>query len=170
MSELVIHPAAAEAIRDHAVQGYPFEICGFLAGQTVGPGRVVREAWPVRNAWETDPDLRSEMLAGVQSGGGAAGTERWEAHGEERRFLVSPRETAACMKRAREAGLDLVGVYHTHPEHPAIPSDFDREAAWPEWSYVIVSVRQGEVAEFRSWTLAEDSGRFTEERVIEERA
>ncbi len=165
MREVVVHPAASEAIRVHAARGYPFEICGFLAGSTSDTGRVVREAWPVTNAWETDRDLRTEMLAGVE-----AGVDRWEAHGEERRFLVSPRDTAASMKRAREAGLDLVGVYHTHPDHPAVPSDFDRDAAWPEWSYIIVSVRDGKVADFRSWALVEPEGRFEEEAVVEEAA
>ena len=86
-------------------------------------------------------------------------------HGEERRFLISPRDTAACMKRAREAGMNLVGVYHTHPNHPAVPSDFDRDAAWPEWSYIIVSVRDGRVADFRSWGLTDDGSRFDEEAV-----
>ena len=62
--------------------------------------------------------------------------------------------------------MDLVGVYHTHPNHPAVPSDFDRAAAWPEWSYIIVSVREGEVAEFRSWTLVEEA--FEEEMVVEQ--
>ena len=160
-----ISPQAVAAIHAHAEAGYPFEICGFLVGTAGEGGRVVREAWPVRNAWEEDAELRAQMLAGVEAAGGTAGTDRWDAAGQERRFLVSPRDTMLSMKRAREAGLDLVGVYHTHPNHPAIPSDFDRDAAWPEWSYIIVSVREGEVADFRSWALTEDGSRFEEEAV-----
>jgi proteasome lid subunit RPN8/RPN11 len=160
-----ISVAAVEAIEGHAREGYPFEICGFLVGLTTEAGRDIREAWPVRNAWEESAELRAEMLAGIEAAGGTAGTDRWEAASEERRFLVSPQDTVRAMKRSRDAGMDLIGVYHTHPNHPAIPSDFDRDAAWPEWSYVIVSVREGQVADFRSWTLVEDGSRFEEELV-----
>ena len=70
-----------------------------------------------------------------------------------------------AMKRARAEGLDLVGVYHTHPNHPAVPSEYDRSVAQPEWSYVILSVRPGEVAEVRSWVLSEDGTRFEAEEI-----
>jgi proteasome lid subunit RPN8/RPN11 len=165
---LQIQQAAMEAVRRHAEEGYPLEICGFLVGAAEGEGRRVREAWPVRNAWEDDPEQRAGMLAAMEKGGGSAGAERWEQFSAERRFLVSPRDILASMKRAREAGLDLVGLYHTHPEHPAVPSDFDRDAAWPDWSYLILSVREGRVAEERSWVLAEEERRFMEEEVREE--
>src|SRR5438067_11602724 len=121
---LYIQQAAMEVIRKHAEEGYPLEICGFLAGRAEGDVRWAREAWPVRNAWEDDPEQRAAMLEAMERGGGTAGAERWEEHSAERRFLVSPRDILASMKRAREAGLDLVGFYHTHPEHPAVPCDF----------------------------------------------
>jgi proteasome lid subunit RPN8/RPN11 len=165
MAVLIISSEAVSTISGHGTEGYPFEICGFLVGLTTEAGREVREAWPVRNAWEADPEARAEMLKGVEASGGTAGSDRWESASEARRFLVSPRDTMLSMKRARGAGLDLVGVYHTHPNHPAVPSDFDRDAAWPDWSYVIVSVRDGQVADFRSWALVEDGSRFEEEPV-----
>lgn len=164
MPAVRVSPGAVETIEAHAREGFPFEICGFLVGVAGPNGREVREAWPVRNSWEEDPAERARMLEGIQASGGTAGTDRWESASEERRFLVSPQDTVRSMKRAREAGMDLVGVYHSHPNHPAVPSDFDRDAAWPEWSYVIVSVREGEVAELRSWTLSE-AGTFVEETV-----
>jgi proteasome lid subunit RPN8/RPN11 len=99
--------------------------------------------------------------------GAAATAAAWQAESEERRFLVSPQDMLACMKRAREARMDLVGVYHTHPEHPAVPSAFDRDAAWPEWSYVILSVRGGQVAEVRSWVVEGEDGPFVEEDLVE---
>ena len=77
--------------------------------------------------------------------------------------LLPPAARVAGSIRLR--GMELVGIYHTHPEHPAVPSDFDRDAAWPEWSYVILSVRSGEPAELRSWALVEEGGRFEEEDV-----
>ena len=162
---LKITTEAAEAIRRHAAEGYPLEICGFLVGTAEGETRDVREAWPVRNAWEEDPEARARMFAAREEAGASVGADRWEAADAERRYLVSPRDTVQSMKRARQAGMDLVGIYHTHPEHPAVPSDFDRDAAWPDWSYLILSVRGGEVAEFRSWVLLEEDGQFHEETV-----
>jgi proteasome lid subunit RPN8/RPN11 len=164
---LKIAPQAAAVIRAHAEEGYPLEICGFLVGTAEEAVRTVREAWPVPNAWEEDPEQRSKMLAAMEGEGAAATAERWEAAGEGRRYLISPQDILGSMKRAREAGLDLVGIYHTHPEHPAVPSDFDRDAAWPDWSYVILSVRGGKVADFRSWVLDEEARQFAEELVEE---
>jgi proteasome lid subunit RPN8/RPN11 len=158
---------AREAIERHAVEGYPLEICGFLVGSADGDTRRAVEAWPVRNAWEDDPGTRQELFDAT-SGESGVSAERWESAAEERRFLIASEDLLACMKRSRERKRDLVGVYHTHPNHPAVPSDFDRAAAWPEWSYVIVSVRDGQVAEFRSWILNEDGAAFVEEPVIPE--
>ncbi|HEU4751653.1 MAG TPA: M67 family metallopeptidase [Armatimonadota bacterium] len=160
-----ISPAAMAAMREHAEAGYPFEICGFLVGGASGNGRAVAEAWPVRNAWEDDPEARSRMFAEMAEAGGNASAGEWESATARRRFLVAPQDVVAAMKRARGAGLDLVGIYHTHPEHPAQPSAFDRDAAWPEWSYVILSVREGRVAEVRSWVVEGEDGPFIEEEI-----
>jgi proteasome lid subunit RPN8/RPN11 len=164
---LTLSEKAVQAMRAHAEEGYPLEICGFLVGAAGEEGRSAREAWPVRNAWEDDADLRAATVAGLEAAGGTAGADRWASAGEERRFLVSPQDILASMRRARAAGMDLVGVYHTHPEHPAVPSDFDRDAAWPDWSYVILSVRAGKVAELRSWVVPDHGGPFEEEGVEE---
>jgi proteasome lid subunit RPN8/RPN11 len=157
---------ALQAMRRHAAEGYPLEVCGLLAGGASGDARTARAAWAVPNAWEEDPTLRAAMVAAFESGGGADAA-RWEAASAERRYLIAPREVLAAMKRARAAGLDLVGVYHTHPNHPAVPSEFDRDAAAPEWSYVILSVRDGAVAEVRSWVLDGLEGPFVEEGIEE---
>lgn len=169
---LTLDPAAAAAIRAHAVEGYPLEICGFLVGRAVygedqEDRREVREAWPVRNTWEEDPAARAALLASLEGArsGRTADAAGWDEHGAERRFLIAPTEVLAAMKRAMAAGMDLIGVYHTHPEHPAVPSEFDRDAASPGWSYVILSVRNGEVKEFRSWVLSEEDERFHEEAI-----
>lgn len=161
---LKIEASALAASREHAVEGYPLEICGFLVGSVEGDTRNCAEAWPVRNAWEDRPDERVALLGALARGGGAS-TSDWEEHNRERRYLVSSDETLAAMKRARAAGLDLIGVYHTHPEHPAIPSAFDRDAAMPEWSYLILSVRDGAVVETRSWVLPFGEEQFREEDI-----
>jgi len=163
---LQIAAAAAADIRAHAQEGYPFEICGFLVGKAAGDVRTAAHAWRVSNTWEQNPEERDAMFQEMANANAGASAERWLDADAGRRFLVSPRDILDSMKRARSLGMDLIGVYHTHPNHPAVPSDFDRSAAWPEWSYVIVSVREGQVAEFRSWVV-QDEGPFTEEAVTE---
>lgn len=163
---LNITAAAAESIRQHGVEGFPFEICGLLIGTTDGETRDVREAWPLRNAWEDDPEQRKAMFAEIEAEGAAATAEQWESEDTGRRFVVSPRDQMIASKRARGMGMDVVGVYHTHPNHPAIPSTFDRSIAWEGWSYVILSVCDAQASDFRSWVV-QDNGPFTEEAVTE---
>ena len=86
--------------------------------------------------------------------------------GPRRRFLVRPDDYRAAEKRAREAGLDLLGFYHSHPDHPARPSQYDLDHAWPSFSYVIVSVMAGEDKLLTSWRLKEDRSAFDEEPVV----
>jgi proteasome lid subunit RPN8/RPN11 len=69
-------------------------------------------------------------------------------------------------KRAGERDMDILGVYHSHPDHPAEPSDFDREHAWPGWSYVIASVFEDGVDDVRSWTLKDDRSGYDEEPIL----
>jgi proteasome lid subunit RPN8/RPN11 len=85
--------------------------------------------------------------------------------GPRRRFLVRPQDYRAAERRAAEQGLDLLGFYHSHPDHPARPSQYDLDHAWPVFSYVIVSVRKGEACELTSWRLREDRAAFDEEPV-----
>jgi proteasome lid subunit RPN8/RPN11 len=85
--------------------------------------------------------------------------------GPRRRFLVRPGDYRAAEARAAENGSELLGFYHSHPDHPARPSQYDLDHAWPSFSYVIVSVREGEPGELRSWRLREDRSQFDEEEI-----
>ncbi len=123
------------AIRRHGARIYPDECCGALLGPKSGE---VTEAYPLDN---TFPD------------------------GQRRRFLVGPDEYRRAEARAAETGLHLIGFYHSHPDHPAEPSQFDLDHAWPNLSYLIVSVRQGQAKEARSWRLKADRSAFEEEFV-----
>lgn len=123
------------AIRRHGARTYPDECCGALLGPKAGE---VSEAYPLDN---TFPD------------------------GQRRRFLVGPDEYRRAEARAAETGLQLIGFYHSHPDHPAEPSQFDLDHAWPNLSYLIVSVRQGQPKEARSWRLKADRSAFEEEFV-----
>lgn len=85
--------------------------------------------------------------------------------GPRRRFLVRPNDYRAAEARAREAGFELLGFYHSHPDHPARPSQYDLDHAWPSFSYVIVSVMSGKDERLTSWRLKEDRSAFDEETV-----
>jgi proteasome lid subunit RPN8/RPN11 len=135
---LTVGAADMDAIGRHAELTYPEECCGFLLGEeSAGATRVDRIV-------------------------GAANERRDNRHN---RFVMSPETVLAAHKEARAAGLAVVGYYHSHPDHPAEPSEFDREHAWPGLSYLIVSVHGGRVDGARSWRLRDDRERFEEERL-----
>jgi proteasome lid subunit RPN8/RPN11 len=138
MSRLVITPRHLETIRRHAGVCYPEECCGVLIGQTNGETTIVGRVLSV-------------------------GNER--AGSRHNRYLITPETVLAADREAGALGLEVVGYYHSHPDHPARPSDFDREHAWPGVSYLVVSVQGGKVAEARSWRLADDRERFEEQPI-----
>ena len=83
--------------------------------------------------------------------------------GPRRRFLVRPGDYREAEKRASEAGGELLGFYHSHPDHPARPSQYDLDHAWPVFMYVILSVMSGEPGDLTSWRLAADRSAFEPE-------
>jgi proteasome lid subunit RPN8/RPN11 len=85
--------------------------------------------------------------------------------GPRRRFLVRPSDYRDAERRASELRAELIGFYHSHPDHPARPSQYDLDHAWPSFSYVIVSVREGTPEELTSWRLRDDRSAFDEEAV-----
>ena len=93
----------------------------------------------------------------------AFGLPNTTEEGPRRRFLVRPQDYRAAEARASERGADLLGFYHSHPDHPAQPSQYDLDHAWPFFAYVIISVRDGEPQEIRSWRLRDDRSQFDEE-------
>jgi proteasome lid subunit RPN8/RPN11 len=85
--------------------------------------------------------------------------------GPRRRFLVRPQDYRDAEKRASDLKVDLLGFYHSHPDHPARPSQYDLDHAWPFFSYIIVAVRAGTPEDMTSWRLREDRSAFDEERL-----
>jgi proteasome lid subunit RPN8/RPN11 len=85
--------------------------------------------------------------------------------GPRRRFLVRPGDYRAAEAHAEARGGELLGFYHSHPDHPATPSQYDLDHAWPFFSYVIISVRNGEPGDLRSWRLRDDRSQFDEEEL-----
>src|SRR5215471_2930738 len=116
-----------QKIRAHGVETYPHECCGALLGRDVdGTQREVLGLFPLVNRRDDSP---------------------------RNRFSVTSEDVLAAEKAAREKGLDVVGWYHSHPDHPARPSQYDRDHAWPWYSYVIVSVHSAVPQDMTSWRL-----------------
>ena len=151
---LRIDEASLKTIRDHGGREYPSECCGILLGHADGGQKVVREVVPLRNL-RHDPQRAEELLPLADPG----------RESERNRFLIDPREQLRVEKDARARQLDVLGYYHSHPDHPARPSEYDREHAWPWYSYVILSVEQSTARDLNSWVLAEDRSHFDRQSV-----
>ena len=141
-----------EAIRQHAARDYPSECCGILLGKGEGDAKVVTEVVPLTNL-RHDAARAQELLPLDDPG----------RETEKNRFLIDPLDQLRVEKDARRRALDVLGYYHSHPDHPARPSIYDRDHAWPWYSYVIISVEQGVPKDLTSWVLADDRAAFREE-------
>jgi proteasome lid subunit RPN8/RPN11 len=126
-------------IHDHAKETYPEECSGVIVGMNTGEIKVVVDVWRAENTHE---DERS------------------------RRFLIDPLVYMKLEQQANERGMDVLGIYHSHPDHPAEPSEYDREHAWPNFSYIIASVSSEQVEDMRSWVLKDDRSGYDEESIV----
>jgi proteasome lid subunit RPN8/RPN11 len=149
--EVGISAELAQKIREHGVETYPYECCGALLGRDSGSAdgldsdasdrRVSREIlslFPLVNRRDDSP---------------------------RNRFSVTAEDVRDAEKAARAQGLDVIGWYHSHPDHPARPSDYDRDHAWPWYSYIIVSVHTGVPQDMTSWRLKDDRSGYWEEKI-----
>lgn len=136
---MLIEDSALREMLKHVSEVYPDEGCGFFFGSTSGDVREVSEVRPVPNVQEGD---------------------------KKRRFLIDPLDYIRAERYAIESGLELLGVYHSHPNHPAIPSEHDLKQAIANFSYIIVSVMEGNPDKITSWRLNE-AGSFEEEFIHE---
>jgi proteasome lid subunit RPN8/RPN11 len=135
--KLNITKEAQQVIINDAEQSYPFECCGFLFGKEADDERVVAIAKEVNND---------------------------KAENKERRFEISAVDYMKAERFADENNLTLLGVYHSHPDHPAVPSEHDLKQALPFFSYTIVSVRKNKTDNILSWRLSE-KGKFSQEKI-----
>lgn len=132
-----IHSRTIQKMKQHAESEYPNECCGFLFGRETGDYRNISELMPVANHKKGD---------------------------RRRRFMIAPADYRLAEVYAEREDLLLLGVYHSHPDHPAEPSEHDRSVALPFFSYVIISVKEGRAETVRSWRLDDDRN-FDEETV-----
>ena len=143
MNQLLIPADLAREIEREGAAAYPNECCGILFGRDdlSQRRRIVEAIEPVPNDFE----------AGEQY----------------HRFSISPRQLMAAEKQVAGRGQLVLGFYHSHPDHPARPSEYDRQHAWPFYSYVIVSIGKGEPLDMTSWVLDEQMETFTRQEIIE---
>lgn len=142
---LRIGKRALEEIEAHMEETYPNECCGLIIGSVSGGDRRAVRSWRCGN-------LNTERAVD--------------------RYELDPRDMLRAERDLEGSDEDIIGIYHSHPDHPSRPSGFDRDHAWGGWSYVIGSVMGGRVASLQSWVLDEGAKRFDEEpvEVEEERA
>lgn len=128
-----------KAITVHAERDYPHECGGMLIGHFAEGKKTVMEILPLENAREEEA--------------------------RHNRVLILPKDVLRAERYAREKKLDLVGYYHSHPDDKAVPSQYDLDHALPVWSYVIASVIEGQVVDYRSWEMENDRSKFNEELI-----
>ena len=130
--------AIVRSIEDHARDAYPEEGCGFLFGRMSEPRRAV-ESRRARNVATED---------------------------RSRRYTIDPLELLRADDDARKKRLDLIGIYHSHPDHPAAPSEFDRSRATSWYSYLIVSVVDGQPKDTTAWSFDDAARAFRPEKLV----
>jgi proteasome lid subunit RPN8/RPN11 len=129
-----------EAIKQHGERTFPEECGGLLLGEIENDQRVIREVLPLENIRKDSRHNRVEL---------------------------DPLDYMKAEREAAKRSLGVWGYYHSHPDHPAVPSGFDLDhAPFIEWSYVIVSVQAGKAADLRAWTVREDRSQFDEEEIL----
>ncbi|MEW6716030.1 MAG: M67 family metallopeptidase [Chloroflexota bacterium] len=126
-------------IHNHGESRYPEEGAGLLLGISDGELRMVTAILAL-------PNIREE---------GA----------RQNRYLIDPHDMLRAEKDAREQGLEVLGVFHSHPDHPNLPSEYDLQQAWPWLSYLITSVQAGHAVGSRAWRLIEESSQFVAEPI-----
>jgi proteasome lid subunit RPN8/RPN11 len=126
-------------IREHGVKDYPYECCGLLLGHYSAEGKIVRQPYSISNAREESA--------------------------KRNRFLIEPEELMRGERFAREHKLEVVGFYHSHPDSPAVPSQYDLEHAWPTYSYIIVSTSAERAGDLFSWEQEPDRSKFNQEEI-----
>jgi proteasome lid subunit RPN8/RPN11 len=123
----------AARIQAHGMETYPYECCGAILGRDLDGHREALGLLPLANRRDDSP---------------------------RNRFELTPGDVQLAEKTASEKKLELIGWYHSHPDAPARPSEFDREHAWPWYSYIIVSVQSGSPREMNSWRLQDDRAAY----------
>lgn len=140
MIPIVLSAELKRQIESEGARAYPNECCGVMLGCDTATQRIVERLMPVANVFDE--------------------TERYH------RFSISPKQLMDAERIASEEGRLVLGFYHSHPDHPARPSEYDRSHAWPFYSYVIVSIEDRRPGSMTSWVLVETTEQFQQQEVI----
>ena len=143
---IILNSEHLQQMKTHAQKTYPQECCGLILGTITPQFKQVLEIREAENSW-------SEELGEILSLGGSSKNER---------FFIAPELLLSVQKEVRLKQWSIIGIYHSHPDHQAIPSECDRRMAWAEYSYIILSVLGGQVEEYFSWLL-DDNHQFCPE-------
>ena len=147
MNPLVLPPSLRKQIEAEGSAAFPNECCGILIGRDVkgssGTERLVERLLPGNNVFQAEEQYH--------------------------RFSIDPRLQLQAEREAEAEGKMVLGFYHSHPNHPARPSEYDREHGWPFYSYVIVSIMDGKPAAMTSWVLNDQTEQFDKQEIVEER-
>ncbi len=126
-----------QIIKNHAKKTYPDEYCGLILGYINSQYKTVLEIIPTENVWNTEKGNFTQD----------------QEHSTSSRYAISPQVMLHTQKAAINRNLNIIGIYHSHPDYPAIPSEWDRIYAWTEYSYVILSLQNTQASELQSWSL-----------------
>jgi proteasome lid subunit RPN8/RPN11 len=162
---LQISQVLLQQIIDHADRSYPEECCGLLLGQidrTEGldqdseqevEQKTVLEIWQTPNAWSAEvAEAIADWMSPLDSQTDALPHDTSDSDRRDR-YWIDPQEMLAAQRYVRDRHWEIVGIYHSHPDHAAVPSECDRRLAWPRYAYLILSVQQGKTQNYGVWSL-----------------
>ncbi|WP_330202845.1 M67 family metallopeptidase [Cyanobacterium sp. Dongsha4] len=149
---VIISERNLDIIRQQGIENYPNECCGLLLGVINNSEKKAIKVIPVKNDWENQKHLFTKKYDGLK-------------RDLRDSFAINPLTLLKIQKEARNENLNIVGIYHSHPDHSAIPSDFDRDIAYSVYSYLILSVQKNKVTDIFSWLL-DDNGQFVREKLV----
>lgn len=171
-------PSQKRAIQSHAEQVFPEECCGLLLGLHQPANESKSQTRQGHDLQDHDfqdhnfqgHDFQNTVMAVVSAENvWSESPRRQDAQqphaGTDRRYAISAIAMVEAQQYARSKGWDIIGIYHSHPNHEAVPSEWDRAWAWPQYSYVIVSVKDGTAQDLRSWTL-DINHKFLPEKLV----
>ncbi len=139
---LTISQTHLREMRKHGEEAYPEECCGAMLGEVDKQEKITRLLVPIENQWQDKP-----------------------GESRHRRFAISADDYQYLEQKAADANLTLLGFYHTHPDHPARPSQTDLNYAWPFFSYIILSVEKSQAKEILSYELSPEKREFCSEEL-----
>ena len=139
-SLIVLDQQMLEQMHSHAISTYPEECCGLILGKFDGFTKKVQRVKKMKNSFEP--------------------RERYH------RYTIDPKEFLQAEKEADSFGEEIVGIYHSHPNAPPKPSEFDRNHAWPNLSYIVIEIREQKPLNTFGWILSEDRSEFVQEQIM----